>query len=153
MVHPHNYWHADNSFQNYRASQTLMKSDAKKKKASALTRQLQPTEICFYQNYPHCVFQKHIWLNATHPVCDILSPTNFSYKFNIVLGCLKPVLMTQPVAAPGLLNDIVCSCKSVDECTCFLGSKPCDLACTCEIQNTEYDSGPICTNIYSLDPE
>ncbi len=82
-----------------------------------------------------------------------LSPTYFGYEIDNDNQSLQPVMMTQSVAAPELLNDMVCACNGVcdEECTCFLNEQPCTAACSCMAGASERDINETgCTNPYTL---
>lgn len=89
-----------------------------------------------------------IWRNANVPQYDVPSPTDFGYEVDST-GNLKPVMMTQSVAAPELLNDMVCHCEQCDmDCVCSLSAQPCTYACSCKAESASDDE--TCTNIHTL---
>lgn len=63
-------------------------------------------------------------------------------------------MMTQPVAAPELLNDIVCDCEDVcdETCTCSCSRQPCTIACSCKaaVPTDEDDDASMCTNVHTI---
>lgn len=109
-----------------------------------------PTENSFHQHCLRCVLQLWIWRHEVTPMHDVHVPTQFGYEYNAEANCLQPVLMTQPVAAPELLNDIVCMCELCDdECVCFVNKQSCSIACACKSRSDGIDR-QLCTNMYSL---
>jgi hypothetical protein len=75
----------------------------------------------------------------------------FGYKENSEDGTLQPVMTSQAVAAPELLNDMVCNCTLCSEnCSCFKNKQPCTEACVCEGSTTNDYADAICTNVFTL---
>lgn len=91
---------------------TLHEIRCKKAKKATNPRQLPPTENSLHQHYLRCVLQLMIWRNANIPQYDVPSPTDFGYEVDST-GNLKPVMMTQSVAAPELLNVWFATANSV----------------------------------------
>jgi len=67
---------------------------------------------------------------------EVLNPTEFGYEKTTDGTALTPKMMSQPPAAPELLNDLVCNCPpgSCDTggCKCLENGQPCTAACNCE---------------------
>lgn len=81
---------------------------------------------------------------------DTVCITDFGYRRN-EQGILQPVMMTQPAAAPELLNNIVCECLPGDcqngqNCSCSRSEQSCTAECKCE---GAYDTDSLCTNTYN----
>ena len=76
-----------------------------------------------------CVLQLWIWRHARVPKHDLPCIEEFSYVSDGTSGGAKPLMMSQPIAAPELLNDVACNC---DICggTRFQNSQPCTHACS-----------------------
>ena len=112
---------------------------------------LPPTDNSFQLHCLRTVYQLWIWKNALVPILELPSAVDFGYQVDDEAQTLQPVLMTQPIAAPELLNDHVCSCIEIcdDRCICFKHEQPCTVACSCkadDLSNGEY----VCTNMYTI---
>ncbi|WAQ95823.1 hypothetical protein MAR_028513, partial [Mya arenaria] len=71
-----------------------------------------------------------IWRHATTAQYDLPPFTYFGYEIDG--DGLTPKMMSQPAAAPELLNDLVCGCEiSSETCVCFANRQPCTVACSC----------------------
>ena len=108
-----------------------MTSDAKNQRT---TFSLLPTEDSFLLNLKRCVYQMIMWKQATQAMQNLPIPTNY--------GCVKdndnvisPILMSQSISPPELLNNLVCECGNnctEVKCVCILNNQPCTDACWCE---------------------
>lgn len=61
-----------------------------------------------------CPFQLLMWRNALTAKTTMHVPSEYEYEYDAENKYLIPVLMSQAVPAPELLNDMVCEC---DTCT------------------------------------
>ncbi|WAR29538.1 hypothetical protein MAR_003106, partial [Mya arenaria] len=92
-----------------------------------------------------------IWRHALIGIHHLPSPTQFGYETNPDNGTLQPVMMNQSVAAPELLNDMVCNCSLCsDDCSCFRNKQPCTGACGCGGSTSNESTDTICTNVFTL---
>jgi len=70
------------------------------------------------------------------PMMEALNLTDFGYEKTTDGTALRPKMMSPPLAAPELLNDLVCNCPpgSCDTggCRCLENGQPCTVACNCE---------------------
>ena len=83
------------------------------------------------------------------PHHEFPSVTEFGFMFNHD-NRLEPVMTTQLMAPPELLNDLKCECDICDEdCPCFKYEQPCTSSCNCKGDSGDTDNG-ICVNIYTL---
>jgi len=57
-----------------------------------------------------CIYQLQIRREAVVPRMEALNPTEFGYKKTTDGKALWPKMMSQPLAAPEMLNDLVCNC-------------------------------------------
>ncbi|XP_060579912.1 uncharacterized protein LOC132736731 [Ruditapes philippinarum] len=113
-------------------------------------RYLPPSENSFVLHCLRCVLQLYIWRNATIAVQHLPPPSQFGYK-KTDAGVLEPITMSQSVAAPELLKDVVCSCIICNElCSCFKNQIPCTSACVCIGCTNDSEDRPMCTNIFTM---
>lgn len=118
-------------------------------------KKLPPTENSFYLHLLRAVLQLLVWKNAHIPMQAILDPLEFGFKL-AKDGCsVLPMLMTQTVGAPELLNDVFCQCADYcnDECVCHNNNQPCTSACICKATDKSEDEDNYCQNLYTLLPE
>jgi len=118
---------------------------------SVAPKNLPPTDNSFHLHCLRCVLQLWIWKHAMTKEHQLPPPSKFGYKEHSEDGTLQPVMMTQPMAAPELLNDMVCHCAVCSEnCSCFKNKQPCTVACACEGSTTNECTEAICTNVHTL---
>lgn len=116
-------------------------------------KKLPPTEDSFRLHVLGCIYQLMIWRNANIPVHDTIDSTEFGYEKEPETGILQSKLMCQSPAAPELLNDIVCLCRSNDcseDCTCLSNGQACTVACSCEASTDDFGDNN-CTNPLTLE--
>jgi len=132
--------------------QTLHELRCTKAKSSVHPRLIPPTEDSFTLHLLRCVIQLWIWRNETTPQHHRPDLSDFGYECDGTEAGLRPKLMSQPAAAPELLNDLVCECLVCNEkCVCLANHQPCTVACCCS-GNTQTDD-IMCTNIFTLTSE
>ncbi|WAR29752.1 hypothetical protein MAR_003320, partial [Mya arenaria] len=108
-----------------------------KAKSSVHPRNIPPTADSLNLHLQRCVIQLWIWRHATTAQHDLPPFTYFGYEIDG--DGLTPKMMSQPAAAPELLNDLVCECEICSEtCVCFANRQPCTVACSCT-RNTNTD--------------
>ena len=112
-------------------------------------RRLPPTSDSFLQHLLRCVYQLFIWTNAMTPNMPSLDPSDFGYM-QTESGLYKPKYMTQSMAPPELLNDMVCVCEDhcSEDCICSNNEQPCTLACRCK--GSLIDNSEICQNLLTM---
>ncbi|WAR05623.1 hypothetical protein MAR_020992 [Mya arenaria] len=126
--------------------QTLHQLRCIKAKSSVHPRNIPPTADTLNLRLQRCVIQLWIWRHATTAQHNLPPFTDFGYEIDEV--GLTPKMMSQPAAAPELLNDLVCGCEICSEsCVCFANRQPCTVACSCT-GNTNTDD-MMCTNLTS----
>ena len=82
--------------------------------------------------------------------------TAFEYERCSDSTHLQPQMMSQSLAAPGLLsNDLVCDCQPdacATDCSCLDNSQPCTGACACEAAADGAADGGVemCTSLLTL---
>lgn len=109
-------------------------------------KKLPPTENSLHQHVLRCAYQLTIWRQADIAQHVLPDPEDFGYVRDST-NCPQPVMMTQPPAAPELLNDLVCSCSSCDgNCTCYESGQPCTAACLCRAVLPVEDIEQMCAN-------
>lgn len=102
-------------------------------KAGKQLKKLPPTENSFEQHLLRCCLQMMVWVNAgigMHEEADYSKYGWYSTEYG-----LKPIMMTQPCAAPELLKDVVCECPSSEcsnACSCLDNNQPCTDDCNCK---------------------
>ncbi|WAQ94372.1 hypothetical protein MAR_006843, partial [Mya arenaria] len=95
-----------------------------------LHQNIPPTAESLNLHLQKCVIQLWIWRHATTAQHDLPPFTYFGYEIDG--DGLTPKMMSQPAAAPELLNDLVCECEICSEtCVCFANRQPCTVACSC----------------------
>ena len=96
-----------------------------------------------------------LWKNVHLPMQIVHDPLEFGFKLAQDGIALLPVLMSQGVAAPELLNDVICQCVNNcdDECLCHQHKQPCTLACKCTAADQSEDEDNYCQNLYTLLPD
>jgi hypothetical protein len=115
-----------------KSRKTLHKLRCQKAKSSAHPRNLPPTVDSLTLHLLRCVVQLWIWRHATTANHQYPSLVDFGYEYDNDGTGIKPRLMSQPAAAPELLNDLVCECSLCTEtCVCFRNKQPCTIACCC----------------------
>ena len=97
-------------------------------------RKLPPTDDSLKSHLLRSVLQLYVWRHALIPNPTALEPTSFGWKRDESNERLIPVMMTQPAAAPELLNDVVCECTDFcsTACKCARYSQSCTAACSCK---------------------
>ena len=69
-----------------------------------------------------------IWRESLTSIVELPSPTDYHYSYEIDTdtGYYVPTLVSQPLAAPELLNDLVCFCEDLcsDACVCTTNGQP-----------------------------
>lgn len=98
-------------------------------------KKLPPTDNSFELHVLRCVFQLLIWRQAMVAMQELPDPKDYGYVLNPETNSLQPRLMSQPAAAPELLNDLVCVCDGdacSTSCKCEENEQPCTYACNCE---------------------
>ncbi|WAQ97270.1 hypothetical protein MAR_029960 [Mya arenaria] len=128
--------------------QTLHHLRCIKAKSSVHPRNIPPTADSLNLHLQRCVIQLWIWRHAITAQHDLPPFTDFGYEIDE--DGLTPKTMSQPAAAPELLNDLVCRCEICSEtCVCFANRQPCTVACSCT-ENTNTDD-MMCTNVNTLE--
>ena len=69
-------------------------------------RNLPPTENSFDLHCLRCLHRLFIWINALRPHHKLKSSSECGFEYDTDLKCWQPLMITQSVAAPELLNDI-----------------------------------------------
>jgi len=113
-------------------------------------KELPPTDDSFHQHLLRCVYQLSIWRNVISTNVQLPEVTECGYYIDNDI--VQPVLMTQPAAAPELLNAIICNCVSCDNnCTCSNYNQSCTAACTCRAEFCYGDGNDddICCNPFT----
>lgn len=124
----------------------LNKLRCKRAEKGMAAKKLPPTEDSFSLHILRCAYQVYIWKHANVSDAELPPPTDYGYETSKD-GLLEPRMMTQAVAAPELLNDIVCYCSDsscAEHCTCNEYNQPCSTACACEA--ILHDSDALCQN-------
>ena len=119
------------------------------KNKSTKPRKLPPTDDSFLLHLLRCHYQLIVWKGCLSPIQHLPEPQDFGYIFNTGTGLLTPQLMSQPVAPPELLSDLVCDCVDLCEqgCICSLNEQPCTQACDCK---ANVDGNDVCMNIFTI---
>ena len=115
-------------------------------------RKLPPTEDSFHQHVLRTAYQLMMWRQSDKTTFSIPDPLMFGY-YRDESNLLCPVMMTQSVAAPELLNNLICQCKDKScssNCSCFSSNQPCTSACNCMAIEAVGVSDNICTNPLTL---
>jgi len=116
----------------------------KTSRKSVPAKKLPPTDDSFYLHLQRCIYQLRIWREAVVPMMEVLNPTEFGYEKTTDGTALRPKMMSQPPAAPELLNDLVCNCPpgscDTEGCKCLENGQPCTAACNCEAMCPEDES-------------
>ena len=110
-------------------------------------KRLPPTEDNFKLHMLRVIYQLHIWRRAYVGVHELTKPVEFGYE--LTGDGLMAKMMTQPAAAPELLQDLVCACEHNScniNCTCLQCNQPCTADCDCEAILPFSDLENICTN-------
>lgn len=113
-------------------------------------KKLPPTDNSFQLHVLRCLYQLYIWKHADTGMIEFPAVIDFGYES--VDAELKPKMMSQPVAAPELLKDLVCDCKPNEchrvSCTCLSNEQPCTADCRCEAElpYSDINENDICTN-------
>ena len=113
-------------------------------------KKLPPTEDSMHQHMLRCVYQLSIWHQDVVALQQLQDVLQFGYERDTITNKLQPTMMTQPNAAPELLNEIVCVCapnRCHDQCICLKSEQPCTAACSCQAELPYQDDvDGICTN-------
>ncbi len=119
---------------------------------ATIGKRLPPTNDSFKLHLLRAVYQLIMWKQAVVAMPDLLAE-NFGYEQ--VRGILQPILMTQNIAAPELLNNLICSCvdQCLADCSCSMNNQPCTAACSCSSKQADIDDDqPIrCHNLHHDD--
>ena len=117
---------------------------------SIVAKKLPPTQDSFHLHVLRALFQLLIWRNAVVGVHDLPEPTD--YGFEVDGDMLRPKLMSQSLAAPELLNEIICICPRNSchtGCVCLNNEQSCTAACDCEGALDPLEDDSTCTNYYT----
>ena len=109
-------------------------------------RKLPPTDDSFILHVLRCSYQIMIWMESLTSIVELPSPTDYGYEIDTDTGHYIPTLVSQPLAPPELLNDLVCFCEDLcsDTCVCTTNEQLCTQACNC----TRADR--ICENVFTV---
>ena len=120
--------------QNHRTTRPPPRRESVLKNKSTKPRKLPPTDDSFSLHLLRCHYQLIVWKGRLSPIQHLPEPQDFGYIFNTGTGLLTPQLMSQPVAPPELLSDLVCECVDLCEqgCICSLNEQSCTQACDCK---------------------
>ena len=134
-------------------SLNLLRSQMAKRKIRP--KLLPPTESSFVLHLQRAIIQLRIWRLAHHAWQVVSDPTKFGYTLHDNGVSLVPVLLAGSVAAPELLNDLVCECEGQCDysCICFIHKQPCTSACKCTATDITEDEDCFCNNIYTVLPD
>ena len=116
-------------------------------------KRMPPTSNSFNLHMLRCQYQLMAWGKAGVYMQDLPDPRHFGYEE--VDGRMQPIMMSQPPAAPELLNNLVCCCQDMCEsiCICKQHDQPCTAACDCEgMDNDGQCCNPV-TIVVSLEME
>jgi hypothetical protein len=118
-------------------------------------KDLPPSMDAFRLHLLRACYQLIIWKNACIGMHDLPDPQQFGYDKVLDLkntNQLIPKMMSLAVAAPELLNDLICTCPiggcHVD-CVCMENEQPCTAECGCASQGHEMEH---CNNLYTWQP-
>lgn len=135
-----------------RASLNQLRAEKTAKNIPA--KKLPPTKDSLYQHMLCCIYQLSIWRQAVLVMQELPDVLQYGYERDPITNKLQPKMMTQPHAAPELLNDMVCACalnRCHEICTCLESEQPCMAACSCEATLPEQEEvDGICTNPLTL---
>ena len=119
-----------------------------------LVKKLPPTEDTFKLHVLRCILQLKVWRSALMPIHEDIDPSDYGYEKDSTTQLFLPKCMSQQPAAPELLNDIVCFCKSGEchtGCICLEYAQPCTQACSCEANlMPDDDDNLACTNLMTI---
>ena len=109
-------------------------------------RKLPPTDDSFILHVLRCSYQIIIWMESLTSIVELPSPTDYGYEIDTDTGHYIPTLVSQPLAPPELLNDLVCFCEDLcsDACVCTTNEQPCTQACNCTRAER------ICENVFTV---
>ena len=109
-------------------------------------RKLPPTDDSFILHVLRCSYQIMIWMESLTSIVELPSPTDYGYEIDTDTGHYIPTLVSQPLAPPELLNDLVCFCEDLcsDACVCTTNEQPCTQACNCTRAER------ICENVFTV---
>ena len=116
-------------------------------------KKLPPTKDSFGLHLLRCLYQVYVWKQTLVKMLVLPPPTDFGYQKDQD-GLLVPKMTSQELAAPELLNDIVCDCSTdpcQSNCSCFCHSQPCTTACTCEGMPQDIATEEYCMNTLTID--
>ena len=113
-------------------------------------RKLPPTDDSFSLHLLRCIYQLLIWKGCLTAMLDMPDPTEFGYMVDTDTGLYRPHVMSQSVAPPELLSDLVCECSDFcnEDCVCSANEQPCTHACECKGCVDDVDD--ICKNIFTI---
>jgi len=108
-------------------------------------RKLPPTNDSFVLHLLRCTYKLLIWRSSLCPDIPPVDPLQYGYIQDRGTGLYVPQLMTQAVAPPELLNDLVCICpdQCTTNCACSTNEQPCTQACTCK-------GNIMCENLFTM---
>ena len=116
------------------------------------SKRLPPTEDAFKLRSLHALYQLFVWRHANELTPKLPDPTSCGYERDERTGCLQPLMMKQGPAAPELLNDLVCSCRSCrDQCPCYQKTQPCTTACSYSEPLADLEQDNACRNPITFD--
>ena len=112
----------------------------------AKPRKLPPTDDSFILHVLRCIYQIRVWKDSLKCVVDLPSPTDYGYEIDAETGNYTPKMVSQPLAPPELLNDLVCFCEDLcsDDCICATNEQPCTQARNCG------SAERICENVFTV---
>ena len=111
-------------------------------------RKLPPKNDSFVLHLLRCIHQLIVWRSSLIPRFTPLDPLEFGYTRDTETGLYTPQLMTQSIAPPELLSDLVCKCGDLcaEEFPCCYNEQPCTEACGCKGVLT----GQVCENLFTM---
>ncbi|CAC5361556.1 unnamed protein product [Mytilus coruscus] len=100
---------------------------------SVPAKKLPPTENSFKQVL-RCIHQLKIWHSANTAMHEQVNPIMYGYGRDLETDTIMPRLMSQPAAAPELLNNLICECDEhncSEICTCLENEQACSATYSC----------------------
>lgn len=101
---------------------------------SAKPRKLPPTDASFLLHLLRCTYQLMIWRGSLTALLNLPDPIEFGYETEKDTGVYMPHMVSQPLAPPELLSDLVCFCDDQcnEDCVCSSNEQPCTQSCDCK---------------------